>query len=1106
MFGSALTLALAQSAILAGEPSRPSWVLEHPLDALGGDVDRMTVDPGGGVWTVITGETTRAGELRVLYRPPGREAAWRVLYRGPTGTDLSLQARESGRLRLGFNQPLQGFLPTLIEIDEAGARPLASPRQRLDALEFQQVGAYAFASDDDGWACGQRGGLWRWRGDAWIEQAPVFALVEGQQARAYCNWIALDGVGSGVMGTLFGDAAALEGERWVTIDAGAFTFFNHGGGLAHDGESLARYVGHSLVALDDRCPAWDYADLQAAGLYVDERGRTGVTREAIVHLEDTTWTCEPSGLDIGVRAVAAVDGQLWVLSGNGIHRAERDRLPTFVDPPPGSLPTRIPYPDPVDIDFDGDDDVFAVVSSITDDLPSTVGGEGQLVLWRSDGGVFAPEALAPDVRLRVMRWQVAIGDFDGDVDLDLAIAERDGDLSLWRQRGGAWPRRERIGRASSVVVTGDVDGDGDLDLVDQDQTWLNDGAGQFSARAHPEPLAVPRIYDFDRDGRAEYVAHGWRDAARWMRLGDGALRPLSVVAEISTVGDLDLDGAPELLAQRLHIYHLALPFRACTFDGDDARCGERDWVDAPAGPIADLDRDGRPDIVVGSLRVDEMPPGSGAVRLNRPSGFVDVTYATGSLPRPTFLDADGDGDLDVYTHDGGLRINNLGPRPVIRLRLRAAESDRNAQGSWAVVRDADGVVVASGDVAHGTAAFGVPDPDARYSLSVSLPDGTTLERADVRPGETVELRDVEGARRLAALQRLWWRGTVARADSIRDGALPLLALLGAWLLLGWRGFGATRTHRGVGVGVGALAGLTLVGWTVRASGAIAWLLAPGVGVFAVTGAAAARLVGVWLVGRRAGPFALLEKLGEGAAATVWRARRGRSELALKLFHPDAMAHAESRERFFREARLGAEIVHPHVVRIRDSGQLDDGRCFLAMELVAGRTLAAELRARGRVDNDFARTVARDIASALAALHDAGIVHRDVKPENIMIRPDGRAVLTDLGLARSALFKTVTRHELAVGTLAYMSPEQALGRPLDGRSDLWSLAVVVYEMLAGHRPFDGEHELELVYVIHNVEPTPLAELRPDAAPELLSLVDRCMRRAVDERPSRVELDA
>jgi serine/threonine-protein kinase len=250
--------------------------------------------------------------------------------------------------------------------------------------------------------------------------------------------------------------------------------------------------------------------------------------------------------------------------------------------------------------------------------------------------------------------------------------------------------------------------------------------------------------------------------------------------------------------------------------------------------------------------------------------------------------------------------------------------------------------------------------------------------------------------------------------------------------------------------------------------------------------------------RRVGPYVLLERLGSGAAGSVWRARSGRRLVALKVFDGSTMLDSESRGRFFREARAGSEIDHPNVVRMVACGGLDDGRYYLAMDLVPGATLASSIERAGQLPPARASRIAADVARGLAALHAAGIVHRDVKPDNVIVTPEGRAVLTDLGLARSVLFRTVTRHDVAVGTLAYMSPEQCVGWSVDPRTDLWSLGVTLYQMLTGSLPFVARHELELVYSIHNVAPPPPSRAVPGIPAELDRIVARCLERAPERR--------
>jgi serine/threonine protein kinase/Tol biopolymer transport system component len=262
-------------------------------------------------------------------------------------------------------------------------------------------------------------------------------------------------------------------------------------------------------------------------------------------------------------------------------------------------------------------------------------------------------------------------------------------------------------------------------------------------------------------------------------------------------------------------------------------------------------------------------------------------------------------------------------------------------------------------------------------------------------------------------------------------------------------------------------------------------------------------------GQHFGPYEEISQLGEGGMGQVylaWDTRLGR-KVALKLL-PSSYTHDEDRvRRFGQEARAASALNHPNIITIYEIGQVD-GRHFIAAEYVAGETLRARLE-RERLETGEALDIAVQVASALASAHKAGIVHRDIKPENIMLRDDGLVKVLDFGLAKLTAaenfdLEAPTRAQvrtspgMILGTVRYMSPEQARSKEIDSQTDIWSFGVVLYEMLAGRLPFNGETSSDVLAAILKNEPVPLAAQVPELPKELERIVSKALRKNRETR--------
>jgi eukaryotic-like serine/threonine-protein kinase len=265
------------------------------------------------------------------------------------------------------------------------------------------------------------------------------------------------------------------------------------------------------------------------------------------------------------------------------------------------------------------------------------------------------------------------------------------------------------------------------------------------------------------------------------------------------------------------------------------------------------------------------------------------------------------------------------------------------------------------------------------------------------------------------------------------------------------------------------------------------------------------------LGQRLGPYEILSAIGAGGMGEVYRARDGRlnRDVALKILPEVFAADPDRMARFEREARVLGALNHPNIAAIYGLEEFGSSRA-LVMELVEGETLADRI-ARGPIPLDEALPIAKQIAEALEYAHDHGVIHRDLKPANIKVTPDGTVKVLDFGLAKALMDEPVaadprdsptlsmapTMTGVILGTAAYMSPEQAKGKPVDRRADIWAFGVVLFEMLAGKPLYSGETAAETLAAVMMKEPV-LEALPKDTAPAIQNLLRRCLEKNPQQR--------
>jgi serine/threonine protein kinase/Tfp pilus assembly protein PilF len=258
-----------------------------------------------------------------------------------------------------------------------------------------------------------------------------------------------------------------------------------------------------------------------------------------------------------------------------------------------------------------------------------------------------------------------------------------------------------------------------------------------------------------------------------------------------------------------------------------------------------------------------------------------------------------------------------------------------------------------------------------------------------------------------------------------------------------------------------------------------------------------------MIGQTVSHYKILEELGSGGMGVVYKAEdtKLKRTVALKFLPPELTRDRDAKIRFINEAQAAAALNHPNICTVHEIDEYED-RSFIAMECVEGESLKAKIKS-GPLGVDEAVEIAVEIAEGLQEAHSKAIIHRDVKSANIMLTATGRVKVMDFGLAKSSGRTQLTRSGTAVGTVAYMSPEQGRGDAVDHRTDIWSLGIVLYEMLTGELPFKADYEQATIYRIINEEPLSLKNCRSDVPKDLERMIERALAKSTKERYESAE---
>lgn len=1046
------------------------------------------------------------------------------------------------------------YRPVFNSFQNEQRRELPLPTVMWDEIDHVMFKGIAVTGPSTAWLVGQQGHILRFENERWREvESP---LIHKQRVNVYdgdLNDIAMTDDRNGWAVGRNGIIIRCDAGVWTRVESPSSQTLNK---IALVNDSTGWAVGNNGTLLQLSRRKWsavtlDLHDQLSSVFVLDAQHAWAVgNNSTLLAYDGTSWSLDPSirmyddyFADISVVRDSANVLHHWIIGNQGIYTTSQSLGFSFTDITADAGLGRI-----------GKLGHFLTASS--SQLPKLLiandGGSG--TLYNIEGNRFAnvtsgtPFALSPKDAV-----VMATGDVNNDgVDdvLQMVDAQR-WQLIISTPLGGYRDLSRRSGLAFDPVdpLTAialrfvDLDNDGNLDLYLSncdlpDQIFLGDGSGKFrrwttetgiaKSLGHASYGAV--FADVNGDGRQDifipyYVSSGGRFFHLF--LNDGMMRfhavdqqlffsstdlsPTAVTAE-----DLNNDGAIDL-----YIHSQKVPPKLWLNDGTgtfrdvSASAGLTRVINHPEPingivAIADVNNDGWKDIFDGSTLWMNGP----GLRFTEVSERVGIQF-TGT---PSFADIDGDGDLDLFIGSSRASLgkgdraalfrNNLDDGRSVTVTLRGTTSTALGSGTIVRVRSGGRIIqsatsgAAGSQLVPGSSTIHLALPrDSIVSIEAQFPSGITRTVEQVRAGESVVIDEGSFAAgflnaRVRSIVRTW---NVLESGEAFFHLLSLLLIAGAFILYSVRSKRTSVIVRWQYWSALLIVHATAVHWTAYEDPAVALMLS----LFGTAVLGASGLI-VWSAAdrkrseRMISHYRIIETIGKGGMGTVHKAVdiETKNIVAVKVLGPEMLSDPENRRRLSAEGHVLASFSHPNIVRVFEVGESGE-RGYIAMEYLSGGTLRQRAE-RSPLTPAEVKVYALQVCAGLTEVHQRGIIHRDLKSGNLMLAEDGTLRIMDFGLSKSPLVTTMTSLGTVLGTLGYVAPEQVTGLDVDARTDIFSLGVILYELLTGTLPFTGENEIALIHSIFNTMPPPPSSLRAGLSPEWDTVVMKCLKKERNER--------